>query len=85
MEKRDLQRRKKEIAEREYIEMQDKKTLTKNVRAWEKSHSAYLRTINPYATKHNDDMLDTIRTQHGERGGGKIGSLKKKNKSSRKK
>ncbi len=63
LEKRDLTRRKKEIAEREYVEMQDKKALTKNVRAWEKTHSAYLRTINPYATKHNDDMLATIRSE----------------------
>ena len=51
------------IAEREYVEMQDKKALTKKVRAWEKTHSAYLRTINPYATKHNDDMLATIRSE----------------------
>merc|ERR1712146_509649 len=63
LEKRDLTRRKKEIAEREYAEMQDKKALTKKVRAWEKAHSAYLRTINPYATKHNDDMLATIRSE----------------------
>ena len=61
MDKRDLTRRKKEIAEREYEEIQAKKALAKNVRNWERSHSAYLRTINPYATKHNDDMINTIR------------------------
>jgi hypothetical protein len=65
-EKRVLAKKKKEITEREYLETQDKKAKAKNIKTWEQSHSDYLRTINPFATRHNDDMIATITQQRKE-------------------
>jgi hypothetical protein len=77
IEKRDLSRRKKEIGEREYEETQAKKALAKSVRSWEKSHSAYLRTINPYAARQNDMTTTAIRESRKNGGTGVLPQLQK--------
>lgn len=65
IDRQNLLRRKKEIADREYAEGQEKKARVKTVRSWHRKHTDYLRTLNTYATDMNDTILEKARGNRG--------------------